>query len=200
MRPAVYRRKFFINKELQGQIIFKYFILFAMGSILFTLTFSFFSSNTLSIVYEDYHLQLGTTPGILMNKILSTQWIFIVLGGIAMVVFTTLLTHRIAGPFFRFDATMDEMLNKNLSYKIFLRKKDEGQELGEKINQFNALISFELDQILQNSEKIKQYCELTASAAAPDLESAPSISALKKIEQLNKDSLDVINGFTLLKD
>jgi len=55
------RRKYFINKEFQGRYIFNYFILLALGSVLFVGIFSFFSSNTLSIVYDNYHLQLGTT-------------------------------------------------------------------------------------------------------------------------------------------
>jgi hypothetical protein len=88
------RRNYFINKEFQGKTIFHYFILLALGSILFVGIFSFFSSNTLSIVYDNYHLRLGTTPGILFKKMLSTQWLFIVIGGIAVIFITMRLTHR----------------------------------------------------------------------------------------------------------
>ena len=147
--PTPYKRKlYFVNKELQGKFIFNYFILLTLGSILFIAIFSFFSSNTLSIVYENYHLQLGTTPGILFKKILSAQWLFILLGGIFICFITMRLTHRVAGPFYRFEKTVDEMIKGDLSVKIGLREKDEGKELAEKINLFNS-------KLLQNMNRIQ---------------------------------------------
>ena len=138
------RRNYFINKEFQGRYIFNYFFLATIGSVLFIAVFSFFSSNTLSIVYENYHLQLGVTPGILMKKMLGTQWLVIVLGGGAVVLITLLLTHRIAGPFYRFEKTMDEMIGGDLTQKIVLRKKDEGKDLAQKINAFSYILANQL--------------------------------------------------------
>ncbi|MDA3787860.1 MAG: methyl-accepting chemotaxis protein [Desulfobacula sp.] len=138
------RRNYFINKEFQGKTIFHYFILLALGSILFVGIFSFFSSNTLSIVYDNYHLRLGTTPGILFKKMLSTQWLFIVIGGIAVIFITMRLTHRVAGPFYRFEKGLDEMIDHDISKKIILRQKDEGKDLAVKINGFNSALSTQL--------------------------------------------------------
>ena len=143
-QAAYKRRKYFINKEFQGRYIFNYFLLATIGSILFVAVFSFFSSNTLSIVYDNYHLQLGLTPGILMKKMLGTQWLIIVLGGGAVVLVTLILTHRIAGPFFRFEKSLDEMIEGDISNKIVLRKKDEGKALAQKINAFNYILSDKL--------------------------------------------------------
>jgi methyl-accepting chemotaxis protein len=148
------RRNYFVNKEFQGRYIFNYFILAAIGSMLFIGLFSLFSYNTLSITYENYHLQLGVTPGILFRKILGTQWVFIVLGGLVVVFVTMLLTHRVAGPFFRFEKTLDAMLAKHLSDKIFLRKKDQGKDLAEKINTFNHMLGSNLADIQKHSHKI----------------------------------------------
>ncbi len=142
--PRYQRRNYFINKEFQGRYIFNYFLLAAIGSILFIAVFSFFSSNTLSIVYDNYHLQIGVTPGILFKKILSTQWFFLVLGGGLVVVFTLILTHRIAGPFYRFEKNLDEMLEGDISGKIILRKKDEGKDLAQKMNAFNYMLGDKL--------------------------------------------------------
>jgi len=153
-KPQFKRKKYFINKELQGRFIFNYFILLTLGSILFIGIFSFFSSNTLSIVYENYHLQLGTTPGILFKKILSTQWLFIVVGGIFICFITLRITHRVAGPFFRFEKTLDQMLDQNLDCSIYLRTKDEGKELAKKINTFNSQLSLELQVIHELNAKI----------------------------------------------
>ncbi len=120
-QPNYKRRNFFINKEFQGRYIFNYFVQATIGSLLFLGVFSFFSSNTLSIVYDNYHLQLGVTPGILFKKMLSAQWLFIVFGGGLVVIVTLLLTHRVAGPFYRFEKTMDEMIEGDISNTTRLR-------------------------------------------------------------------------------
>ena len=148
------RKKYFINRELQGKFIFNYFILLTLGSLLFVGIFSFFSSNTLSISYENYHLHLGTTPGILFKKILSTQWLFIVVGGILVCFITLRLTHRVAGPFYRFEKALDEMIGGDISRTVALREKDEGKELAEKINQFNSRLSENLFFIEELNSKI----------------------------------------------
>lgn len=144
MKAQYKRRNYFINREFQGRYIFNYFLLATIGSVLFVAVFSFFSSNTLSIVYDNYHLQLGVTPGILLRKILNTQWLVIVLGGGGVILITLFLTHRIAGPFYRFEKTLDQMIEGDLSDKIVLRKKDEGKELAQKINAFNYILSDKL--------------------------------------------------------
>ena len=73
MAVKYHRKHFFINKEMQGKYIFSAFLSVAIGGVLFALIFGFFSSNTLSIVYENYHLRLGTTPRLLLTKILNAS-------------------------------------------------------------------------------------------------------------------------------
>ncbi|MBI9089264.1 MAG: methyl-accepting chemotaxis protein [Desulfobacterium sp.] len=187
MSQGIKRRNYFINKEFQGKYIFKYFLLVALGSILFSLIFSFFSSNTLSIVYENYHLKIGTTPGILLTKMLSTQWFFIVIGGGGTIVFTLFLTHRIAGPFYRFEKTLDAMVEKDLSQIIVLREKDEGKALAKQINGFNGMLSSDVNQMLKNAEKIKRCCE----KADPD--------TLDKINKINQGTITILDEFNCLK-
>lgn len=148
------RRQYFINKEFQGRTIFNYFILLALGTFLFVGIFSFFSANTLSIVYDNYHLQLGTTPGILFKKMLSAQWLFIVIGGITIIFITLRLTHRVAGPFFRFEKALAEMTAHDISKKIVLRQKDEGKELAQQLNEFNLGLARQLTFIDDQNYKI----------------------------------------------
>ncbi|MFH1155471.1 MAG: methyl-accepting chemotaxis protein [Pseudomonadota bacterium] len=198
MRPSFFKRTFFIKKDLQGKYIFKFFLLFGIGSIMFTLIFSFSSSNTLSIVYDNYQLHLGTTPSILMNKILSTQWLLIVVGGAIMMVLTLLLTHRIAGPFFRFEKTLEEMLKKNLAYDIFLRKKDEGKEIGLKINAFNKMMRSDLTTLQENSARIHQLLDDSAKAAQNG--ENPHPSTVQSIIELNQKSIALLSQYQLHKD
>ena len=192
------RRNYFINKEFQGRYIFNYFILLALGSVLFVGIFSFFSSNTLSIVYDNYHLQLGTTPGILFKKMLSAQWLFIVIGGITIILFTMRLTHRVAGPFFRFEKSLTEMLDHDISKKIILRQKDEGKDLAKKINGFNLALSRQLSFIDDQNSKIAISLEkLETLLSQPDQDPEKILRLTGTIKESQKAINTEVNKYTL---
>lgn len=195
--PPYKRRHFFINKEFQGKYIFKAFLSVAVGSAIFALMFSFFSSNTLSIVYENYHLKLGTTPLMLLNKILEAQWLFILLAGIAVAVTMLFMTHRIAGPFFRFEKTLDKMTAKDLTERIYLRKNDEGKCLGEKINGFTDMLGNDLHRIRQSATLIRQCCETVQSVDCGKRRQDEIDQKWREIRHQNQIILDIINEFNL---
>ena len=202
MRPTNYkRRNYFINKEFQGRYIFNYFVLATIGSLLFISIFSFFSSNTLSIVYDNYHLQLGVTPGILFKKILSAQWLFIVFGGGLVVIVTLLLTHRVAGPFYRFEKSMDEMIEGNISNKIYLRQKDEGKELAQKINAFNYVLGDKLAIIENfNSTTAVSALQLKKILEESNLDTDVYMPLLSQILSSQKNIQTLINDYTFSRD
>lgn len=148
------RRNFFIKKDLQGKYMFSFFIFLVAGSIIFTLIFSLLSFNTMTIVYDNYKLQIGKTPLMLIKEILSAQWIFIVAGGFLFVVLSMFLTHRFAGPIFRFEKSIEEMTKGNLDFRIYLRTKDEGKELAEKINILIDMLSSDIKEMRRLSEEV----------------------------------------------
>lgn len=183
------RRNFFINKEFQGKLIFNYFLLVVIGSALFVGIISFFSSNTLSIVYENYHLELGITPDILLKKFFSAQWFFIIIGGGAVIIVTLFLSHRVAGPFYRFEITLDEMINGDLSQTIYLREKDEGKELASKINLFNHKLSDKVAIIKNYKTNIKEYIEAIEKDLDPALDKDKAM--LENINKIKKNTDDI---------
>lgn len=200
-KMAYKRRNYFINKEFQGRYIFNYFVLAILGSFLFVGVFSFFSSNTLSIVYENYHLQLGVTPEILLKKILSTQWLIILMGGLVVVIATLILTHRIAGPFYRFEKSLDEMIDGNISNKIVLRKKDEGKPLAQKINAFNYILSDKLV-IMENfnSDIAAAVSRIEEMLEKGDIDNDEIKSLLAGIDDSRKNIDTLIKDYTFERD
>jgi HAMP domain-containing protein len=195
------RRNYFINKEFQGRYLFNYFLLAVMGSLLFVAVFSFFSSNTLSIVFEDYHLQIGMTPGILFKKILSTQWLLIVFGGTGVALITLFLTHRVAGPFYRFEKTFDEMIEGDISHPITLRKKDEGKELAQKINAFNYMLGDKLVLIETfNASIAVSSLHLKKVLEDLDVDAEAVLPLLNDIRDSQKNIQTMINDYTFFRE
>ena len=154
MKRTWRRRNFFIKKELQGKYIFSFFIFTIGGSIIFTLIFSLLSANTLTVIYDNYNLRIGKTPLILLKEILSAHWIFIVTAGIFIVVISMFLTHRFAGPMFRFEKSVEEMVKGNFDFQIRLREKDEGKELAELMNRLITMFSSNVREMRRLTDEI----------------------------------------------
>jgi methyl-accepting chemotaxis protein len=148
------RRNIFIKKELQGRIIFKFFLLSFAGILAFALIFSLLSQDNLTITYDGQHLQLGKTPLVLFQDLLAAQWLFLVTIGVLVTLFAMLWTHRLAGPLFRFEKTLAGMAERDLNQKIVLRHKDEGKEIAELFNRVTLLLSEDIATLQHANEHL----------------------------------------------
>ncbi|OQX13533.1 MAG: hypothetical protein BWK76_16050 [Desulfobulbaceae bacterium A2] len=127
------RRNYFIKQNLQGRYILGYFLL-ALGAVFFfVLIFSLLTANTMTISYEGHTLRLGRTPFILVKQFLAANWLFLLLGSGGLVGAAMLLTHRIAGPIYKFEKYLDTLIEGSLGAPLHLRTHDEGKEVAEKL-------------------------------------------------------------------
>lgn len=170
------RRNYFIKKNFQGKLILGYFLFMVGGCLLFTVILAALSADTLTMIYRDNDLQLGQTPLMLMRQVLTAHWLFIVIGGCFIVVAATFITHRMAGPMFRLERAVDNMISGRLNDVIYLRKKDEGKDLAAKLNLFNRELSVKIGLVERRAKNIEelliQYSALDpANASRDDIES-----------------------------
>ncbi len=150
------RKNFFINKEMQGRYMMKVFIIFAICLAVMMLIFNGMSADTLSISYEDYELILDSSPNVLWKKMASSIWIVAIFGGGVLLTSSMFLTHKLAGPMFRFEKCLKSMKEKDLTDHIKLRLGDEGTELAEHINEFNHMLGAEFEKMKDVSDRIHQ--------------------------------------------
>jgi methyl-accepting chemotaxis protein len=147
-------RNFFIKKNFQGKIILALFLAVTLGCLIFIVIFGIFSADTMTISYENSDLKMGKTPAMLFKNALAANWIFLIICGTLLVIAAIIGTHRIAGPIYRFEKALDSMVEKDLSDKVYLRGKDEGKELAQKINIFNTTLSEDIKQLNRRSRAI----------------------------------------------
>ena len=137
------RRKFFIKKDFQGKLLLICF-LFAVGAVLL--------SNAM------------LAQGLLVNGIL------IVIGFALVTLASLLLSHRVTGPLYRFEATLDNMQKGRLDITIHLRDKDQGKELAQKINEFNLQLSRSFRSISHSSKAMENLIEQANTLNLPEQE------------------------------
>ena len=197
MNRGYKRRNYFIKKNFQGKLILGYFLFVIGGCLFFIVLLGLFSADSLTINYKNYDIQLGQTPLMLLKEVIAAHWVFLVAGGTLLVIASMFLTHRIAGPFFRLEKTLNNMSSGNLNDIIYLRKEDEGKDLADKINSFNKFLSSKIRTIQQHSRAIEelyiQYNTLNRNQADPE-----EIAAiLQSIKQHNDIIQEISNSFTL---
>jgi len=193
------RKNYFIKRDFQGKYIFSFFIFFIFviaGSYLFTVIFSFLPLNTMTIVYKDYNLHLGKTPFVLLKEILRAQWIFIVTCGVLVVVASMFFTHRVAGPLYRFERSVDEMTKGNFNFEIRLRSKDEAKELAKLLNEFNTALSSRVREARDLADAVGNHLGSARSAASDTSSIAEIGEAIASCNKLR----DVLHGFRLKND
>jgi len=150
------RRNYFIKQNFQGKLILGFF-LFVIGSIvLFTVILGMFSVDSMTISYENNNLEIGQTPMMLLKNVLAANWVFIVFGGSLLIFAALLVSHHIAGPQFRFEKALKNMLDGKLNDTIHLRNNDEGDTLAAHINSFNKQLSQKLREVEGNTQAIDE--------------------------------------------
>ncbi len=190
------RRNYFIKKDLQGRYIFSFFLFVTIGSILFALILGILSSGSFTMVYENHNLRIGKTPVILLKDFVEAHWIFLITGGIGVLIISLFLTHRFAGPVFRFEKTLQNLIEGKLDFSVRLRKYDDAKEIAELFNRLIERLSDDIRKLREVSEEME--------AMARRLEDeTPSELTRKEVEKIKRgiEKINVIlERYTLSED
>jgi len=138
-QPNNKRKVFLINPSFQFRFM-AYFLLFTLISLIL-----FYSANYLFIYnFETLGHQLNLPEGHIFFKFIAKQesklnMIFIASTALLMIVQIPLglfLSHKIAGPIFRFTNTLTSMKNKKEIEQVKCRKGDFFPEIYSSFNQY----------------------------------------------------------------
>jgi methyl-accepting chemotaxis protein len=101
---------------------------------------------------------------------------------LATIVVTLFVSHKIAGPMFRFEKELKQVTEGDLTKRVVLRKKDQITDMAESLNDMISSLHEKLLDIQTDVERIRQ--------------SASKQNAPKElIEELNKLHQNIANNF-----
>ncbi len=194
------KKNFFIKKDFQGRMILAIFIAVLCSCLVFILLFALFSSDTMTISYSNNALQVGTTPMMLFKKAIAANWVFLVIGGTLLIILAMIGTHRIAGPLFRFEKSLDNMGRGHLDDTIHLRTTDEGKDLALKINTFNTMLSSKIRIISKHATAVNDLMN-QLQANGPNGMPTEEIESICQAIQKNNDLIrETAEFFTLVDE
>lgn len=181
-KPMIRRKNYFIKKRFQISFLYRFILLLLLELVLIAGLFMHISSDTLTTGYLDSILRIERTPSFFFVPTLLIMLIVGVGIGISGMIIFILLSHRIAGPLYRFEEDLKEIGSGNLTKRVNLRKTDQLIELKEALN---TLVE-SLDQRLRH---IKNRLEMAKKILA-EKDSPENAAKMRKALELLEDEID----------
>lgn len=139
-RPHILRRSHFIKKGFQINFSIRFLLLIAVEAILLAGLFWYMSHNTLTTGYVNSQLRIENTSSFFLPSMITANLIVVLIVGIIGLIGLIFISHKIAGPLYRFEASLKEISGGNLTHRIKTRKKDQLKDLADSLNNFTSSI------------------------------------------------------------
>ncbi len=163
-KPSFRRRQYFIQKGYQFKFILKFCLIVLAGSILSTAFLFFVAQGTLTSSFERGRLVIQNTATAILPAVIMTNVITLIVVSFATVVVVLFISHKIAGPMFRFEKDLKDIGEGDVTIKVRLRKKDQFTNLANSLNTMTASLN---EKIVSTQAEMEQLIELASKEKAP---------------------------------
>ena len=195
MKPR--RRKYFISKAFQSEFILKFCGVVALGSIAFGLVLYLFSSRTLTTSFENSRLIVKSTADYLLPGLLFGGVIVALLTAVVTSIVVILMTHKVAGPMYRFEKQAEKIGSGELSPDLRIRRKDQFQDFATVFNKMTSDLNNGLSQVIGVSEKLDNLIEQLSDNSGDEILLKDDIR--KIVHELKKDKQDLKKPLSYFK-
>lgn len=194
-KPIFRRRNYFIKKKFQIDFSIKFLILIVLEAVLAIELFIYLSKGTLTTSYLGSDLKIAKTSEFFLPTLLLSNLVILGVTGIVGIVVMIFISHKIAGPLYRFEQTLADISNGNLTHRFNLRQDDQLIQLAESINKFTAGMDKMAGDMKYNAHEIlKLFSELQSKMSSNNQLSNKELEnqlleASKKVQEL-KEAID----------
>ena len=149
------RKNFLIKKRFQLNFLTPFVILLIVESVLIISLFLYLSQDTVTTGYSNAILRVENTRNFFIVPLLLVTLIVVFGTVLAGMLIFTVLSHRLAGPCYRFEQTLKQIEEGNLDTRIRLRKNDQFDELEKALNHFIWSLSRRIGNIKTDLKEVK---------------------------------------------
>lgn len=150
------RKNYFINKKFQSDFIIKFCLLVITGAFISGLMIYFMSKSTVTTVFENSRLTIKSTADFILPAVLLSSAVMIIYVGLATIAVTLFTSHRIAGPLFRMQKDIEEVIRGNLKMYFSLRKKDELKAMANSLNEMTKSLRLSITAIKDSITELEK--------------------------------------------
>lgn len=190
-KKAFRRRNYFIKKKFQIDFSVKFLIIIVIEAVLAIGLFLYISKGTLTTGYLGSELKIANTSDFFLPTLLFSNLIIVGATGIIGIAALIFLSHRLAGPLYRFEKALGDLSKGNLAQRFKLREKDQFMELQNSINELANVMDMNVGAIKSGIAGIsKLVSEMQAAAASNPSDREDMASRLpeisKKLQELKE--------------
>jgi hypothetical protein len=185
------RKTYVIEKNFQTRFILRFILvivgatLLSTGALLGVFYFKFqFGgadlNNLIIMITPEGTTDVSSLFGIVLIPILAANMLILCV----IVPYSLVYSHKVAGPVYRFQKSLDMLLEGQLDFMIRLRKKDEFKSIAEKMNSLIDYMRRNIEEVRSSHRMIRDRVKkIEAIISEGDVD----INAVKKeVEELDR--------------
>ena len=183
-KPSYARRRYFINRKFQLEFSIKFLMIIAVASLAVLVLFYYNSRGTLTAGYTGSEVKLLQTSAYFLPSLLLSTAGIIMISCLAGIFALILISHRLAGPLFRFQKSLDELGTGDLTRRFNLRDKDQFKELADRINALAATMDGKIGVIRTRADEMSlPLADLQAVEAAQPALQNDAVVLLREMDR-----------------
>ena len=149
------RRQYFIKRAFQGRFILQFSFLVILGCLAFGFAIYFYSTQTLTTAFTHSRLRVMTTADFLLPAITLIALGVTAVLSIAAAFRMLLFSHKIAGPLYRLEKTVEAVQQGKLNLKVKLRSGDQLQDFAQAMDEMVQDLRTRALAIKDQNERLK---------------------------------------------
>ena len=183
------RRNYFIKKKFQVNFTVKFLIIILIEAFLAAGLFLYMSKGTLTTGYLGSELRIARTYDFFLPMLLLSNLIIVGISAVIGIAVFIFLSHRIAGPLYRFENILDAIKKGDLTQRFKLRENDQFVELANSINEHTDTLDKNMGHlkagVMEFSQLISKMQTALASNPSADKELERLLQEMsKKLQEL----------------
>ena len=131
MEKRIKRRIYFIEKSFQAKFIMKFCGLTGLGGILTIGLLYLWARGATTVSIVNSRVVVTTAANFILPLLIQTVSIVTILVAIATMAVTLFVSHKIAGPLYRFKKIMEALGEGDFLSHVSIRKGDQLQDLAK---------------------------------------------------------------------
>lgn len=158
-KPRYARRRKFINPRFQTSFILKFCLILILGCLVSVALTYMTTSGTLTSTYADSRLTIQNTSMAIMPSVITTNLITTGVLSVIAILLTLVVSHKIAGPMFRFEKDIHRIAAGDLSSRIHIRSGDQFEDVVVSLNHMIDSLNTSLSAIRTSADAVAAKAE-----------------------------------------
>lgn len=193
MAERPWRRKRFYIHPIQR----KYFLLSLVPLIFYSFLILFFLFLPLDLLFFSEASSTQKAAVLWQLRALGVRvWPAVFLSMLLSAILSIFVTHKFAGPLYRFQETLRRMAEGDFAQRVKLRKGDELRELEEILNQFLANVGSAIADLREKEAAVQEKLDaLIAKLKAGEAGRAELLADLEELRARQQEAREILGRF-----